>query len=104
MYSTGVFLFSNSRSGMAYVLQDQVQAVPDWLSDQKYGLWHLLEFAGALASLFFMVGSGCVYDVAIECGHILQTLFMMMWPLFSERYEEYEEEYEDEKQQEEDGV
>lgn len=55
-YATGVFLFSNTRSGMEYVLEDQVQAVPDWLSDQKFGLWHVLEFAGILGSIFFLVG------------------------------------------------
>jgi hypothetical protein len=56
LYGTGVFLFSdNSRSGMAYVLEDQVQEVPDWLSDQKFGLWHVIEFAGACAAMFFMV-------------------------------------------------
>lgn len=56
VYSTGVFLFSTTRSGMAYVLEDQVRVVPDWLSDQKFGLWHVVEFAGALATIFFMVG------------------------------------------------
>ena len=54
-YSTGVFLFSDTRSGMKYVLDAQVAAVPDWISDQKFGLWHVLEFAGACGALFFMV-------------------------------------------------
>lgn len=56
VYATGVFLFSNTRSGMAYVLEEQVRLVPDWLSDQKFGLWHVLEFAGVLGSIFFLVG------------------------------------------------
>lgn len=54
-YATGVFLFSNTRSGMFYVLNDQVLNVPGWLTDQRFGLWHVLEFAGALTSVFFMV-------------------------------------------------
>ena len=55
VYATGVFLFSDTRSGMLYVLDDQVQNVPDWLTDRKFGLWHVLEFAGSLTSMFFMV-------------------------------------------------
>ena len=40
---------------MEYVLQNQVQEVPNWLVDQYFGLWHVLEFAGVLSSIFFMV-------------------------------------------------
>lgn len=78
-YSVGVFLFSQTRSGMQYVLQDQVREVPNWLVHQYFGLWHVLEFAGVLSSIFFM------------------ALFMMMWPFFSERYEE-EEVYDDDEE------
>ena len=47
---------------MAYVLEEQVRDVPAWLSDQKFGLWHLLEFAGVLGSLVFMVREHCVFE------------------------------------------
>lgn len=55
-YATGVLLFSDSRSGLEYVLQLQNRA--GWLTDRQYGLWHVLEFAGVLISIFFMVGHG----------------------------------------------
>lgn len=79
VYTSAVQLFSESRSGLQYVFC--LESHPGWLTDQFWGLWPLLEFVGALAAIFFL------------------TLFMMMWPLFSEKYEEYYEEvveYEDE--------
>lgn len=53
-YSTGVLLFSDTRSGLEYVLQ--LQNREGWLTDPEYGLWHVVEFAGVLSSVFFMVG------------------------------------------------
>ena len=56
---------------MAYVLEEQVQDVSDWLSDQKFGLWHVIEFAGACAAMFFMVSQ-----------HVLLYMDMLMpWKL-----------------------
>lgn len=54
MYATGLLLFSDSRSGLEFVLQ--LQNREGWLTEQEFGLWHVLEFAGALSSIFFMVG------------------------------------------------
>lgn len=74
VYVTGVFLFSeDTRSGMGYVLEDQVRVVPNWLSDPKYGLWHVLEFAGALGAIFFMVSARLI-KLQVYCPVYFPTI------------------------------
>ena len=54
-YATGVFLFSDTRSGMEYALR--LPASTNWLVDEMFGLWHVVEFAGILSGIFFMVSN-----------------------------------------------
>ena len=97
VYDWAVKLFSdsNDRNGLMYIFglsEDRV-----WLTQSFWGLWPLLEFVGTLSTIFFMVSPRSNLQKMILCA-IFQTLFMMMWPFFSEQYyEEYEEVEEEEE-------
>lgn len=71
VYGTAVFLFSSTHSGMEYVLELE-NSTQDWLTSEFYGLWHLAEFVGVLASIFFLVS---LYNNYYE-GHAIMNFFL----------------------------
>lgn len=69
-YTTGVFLFSDTRSGLEYTL---LPSLDSWLVNEYYGLWHILEFAGVTGAIFFMVSTITIIE-AITLARIFYCL------------------------------
>ncbi len=53
IFTNAVNLFSESRAGYEY--EFCLNNRPNWLTEEYWGLWPLLEFVGALVAIFFMV-------------------------------------------------